>query len=69
MLIESYVNPNEDTIELHKTNEAWSVLCWNKGDDLMWEVRGVVTSDDGRRQTRRPYTEEEARAEFNRWRT
>lgn len=65
------------TAELHKDDQGrWSVAMWSGRDennlDLAWQVYGVVTGYvDGNpnRPIRTPFTEETARAEFERWRT
>lgn len=70
-LIDTYVIPNLDcTIELVIEEGKYRVRCWkNEDDSLNWDMDGVVLTDDGHRQTRRPYTDEaEARVEFDRWR-
>jgi len=63
--------------ELHKQAEGdrWHVMCWTGEDedslDLHWDVNyKVVGYVDGNpnRQITEPFTEAEARAEFERWR-
>ena len=55
--------------------ERWSVICesgYNEDDlEFAWEVNGVLTGyKDGNpnREIREPFTEETARAEFEKWR-
>lgn len=76
-LIEEYTNANGDELELHhqEAGDRWHVICWKAGEnnslELHWDVDYIVTGlVDGNpnKQITRPMTEDEARAEFNRWR-
>ena len=68
-MADSYTTPEGYDISIRKDRFGrYFVTCWNRDGDWMWEVSGVVVEDDGVRQKRRPFTEEEALAEFNKWR-
>jgi hypothetical protein len=70
-------------LELHFVRDKWEVWCWQvefngdsreapwKAIEHLWDVHGVVTGYvDGNlnREIREPFTEETARAEFEKWR-
>lgn len=68
--------------ELYFVRDKWEVICWEvtlSGDprapydsiDHRWNVAGVVVGyrdGDPNRPIREPFTEETARAEFEKWR-
>lgn len=80
-LIDSYekedIAGNHMAYELHHTASTgrWRVICWQGEDkdnlELHWDIDyKVVGYKDGNpnRQITEPFTETEARAEFERWR-
>lgn len=68
-LLEEYTRDDGHTYEIHETApDTFSVICWTPEDECHWEVSGVVIGGNGFREQRRPFTREEAFAEFNRWR-
>ena len=59
--LERYTTTGGDTITLRTDGAAWEVACWTAEGENVWTETSVTGSN--------PFTEEEARAEFERWRT
>ena len=59
--VERYTTTGGDTITLRTDGAAWEVANRTAEGALIWTETSVTGSQ--------PFTEEEARAEFKRWRT
>jgi hypothetical protein len=58
--IDAFVTASGDTITLRSDSTCWELVNCNPDGEIIWTETSVTGAH--------PFTEEEARAEFNRWR-
>jgi hypothetical protein len=57
--VDQFSTPAGDKITLGTDGTQWEVACWAPDGRNIWTEKGVVATS--------PFTEEQARAEFERW--